>query len=167
VSYFRITGIISFIVISNFSSLLSQQKEKNPINPEDYGKWESITSGEFSPNGKWFAVEISRVNEEDELRIHRVGDSHVITVKSASGPKFSKDGEWIAYTIQEPMEEDSSIQHRQIGYTHLLTETSTTIPEAEDFSFSGRNAHLLVKRYPDDDNNDVSTVNGPKSFQRK
>ena len=157
-SYFRITGIISFIVISNFSSLLSQQKEKNPINPEDYGKWESITSGEFSPNGKWFAVEISRVNEEDELRIHRVGDSHVITVKSASGPKFSKDGEWIAYTIQEPMEEDSNIQHRQIGYTHLLTETSTTIPEAEDFSFSGRNAHLLVKRYPDDDNNDVSTV---------
>ncbi|MEO2159384.1 MAG: prolyl oligopeptidase family serine peptidase [bacterium] len=156
--YFRITILISFIIISNLSQLLGQQEKKSPINPQDYGKWESITSGQFSPDGKWFAVEVSRVNEKNELQIHRIEDGHVITIKFASNSSFSTDSEWIAYTIQESVEEDTNTQRKQMGYTHLLSETSTTIPEVETFSFSGENTHLLVKRYSADDNASISTV---------
>jgi dipeptidyl aminopeptidase/acylaminoacyl peptidase len=158
VPYFRITCLISFVIISSLSPLLGQKNKKSPVSPQDYGKWESITSGQFSPDGKWLAVEVSRIDEKDELQIHRIEDSHVITIKFASNPSFSSDGEWIAYAIQEPVEEDADTQRKQMGYTHLLTEASTTIPEVESFSFSGRNPHLLLKRYPADENVSVSTV---------
>ena len=43
-------------------------QDPEPVQPEDYGQWESLGSGTLSPNGQWLAVPISRVNRENETR---------------------------------------------------------------------------------------------------
>ncbi|MDX1492912.1 MAG: hypothetical protein R3253_02470, partial [Longimicrobiales bacterium] len=50
------------------SSLAAQ--EKPTLTEDDYGKWERLGSATISPDGQWLAVAISRVNDENELRIH-------------------------------------------------------------------------------------------------
>ena len=156
--YSTILALTNLIIFGIFSPLSGQQKQTGPIEPEDYGKWESIVSGELSPTGQWLAVQVSRVNEKNELQIHRLKDGKVITVKSASNPTFSKDGEWIAYTLEATEEGDSSASHKEVGYTHLSTGKSKIISDIQSFSFSGRTDHLLAKRYPVGEDDSFSTV---------
>ncbi len=47
----------------------SAQQEAH-AHSDDYGQWETLGQGVLSPDGQWLAVGISRVNDEDELRIH-------------------------------------------------------------------------------------------------
>ena len=64
----------------------------NPVRPEDYGKWERLGFGALSPLGDWLAVPISRVNEKNELRIHRTDRDEVIVVTNGGRPTFTEDG---------------------------------------------------------------------------
>ncbi|MFW5952222.1 MAG: hypothetical protein ACOCVZ_08915, partial [Gemmatimonadota bacterium] len=44
-----------------------------PLTAEDYGQWETLGQALLSPDGDWLAYFISRVNDENELRVRRVG----------------------------------------------------------------------------------------------
>lgn len=60
--------ILFLFLIAALQPLQAQQKPT--IQPEDYGKWESLGyQVQISPNGKWLAVPIRRVNDKNELRI--------------------------------------------------------------------------------------------------
>lgn len=51
------------------SPLAATVRQKPVVKPADYGQWESLGQPTLSPDGKWLAYPIRRVNEEDELRI--------------------------------------------------------------------------------------------------
>ncbi len=62
-------------------------QEKPTLTEEDYGKWERLGSARISPDGGWLAVQVSRVNDEDELRIHHTGSDSVVVVPYGAGPR--------------------------------------------------------------------------------
>lgn len=103
-------------------------QDRNPVQPEDYGQWESLGSGTLSQNGQWIAVSISRVSGENELRIHHVASDSVIVVGYGTRSAFSPDGQWIAYSIGKSQEEQDRITENDgtvrndLGVTNLNSE---------------------------------------------
>src|SRR5579862_7078048 len=72
---------------------------KQPIAPADYGKWETLGNGVFSPNGKWLAYPIRRTDGTYELRISPTAGGKTQIAKLATEPAFSADSRWVAYAI--------------------------------------------------------------------
>ena len=70
-----------------------------PVTPADYGQFERMGTATLSPDGRWLAVSISRVNEKNELRIHRTDVDSVVVIPYGSFASFSGDSRWVAYQI--------------------------------------------------------------------
>ena len=132
-------------------------QDREPVQPEDYGQWESLASGTLSPNGEWLAVQILRVNRERELRIHQTDSDSVVVVAYGARPAFSEDGQWLAYAIGKSEEETEQIEESDgevrddLGLLNLDTGEQRTIAEIQRFAFGGGGTHLAVARYPTDD----------------
>ncbi|MDX1675516.1 MAG: hypothetical protein R3314_12035, partial [Longimicrobiales bacterium] len=125
-----------------------------PIAPADYGKWESLGFGELSPNGEWMAVPISRVNDENELRIHRVGADSVVVIPYGRQAAFSGDGRWAAYLIglsedeREAMERREERPEQSLGLLDLGSGDTTLIAGVSAFELSDDGRFLAMRRYP-------------------
>ncbi len=66
--------------------------QTKPVSPADYGKWESLGGGAMlSPDGRWLAYPVSRVNENNELRIRGIARDTTIVVPFGTGAVFSAD----------------------------------------------------------------------------
>lgn len=115
------------------------QDAPGPITAADYGQWERLGSGELSPDGAWMAVPISRVNEEDELRIRRVGSDSVVVIGYGSRATFSEDGRRVAYAIGMSDDEREAMRKRDerpessLGILDLASGDTTLIPGVSSF----------------------------------
>jgi Tol biopolymer transport system component len=69
------------------------------ITPKDYGKWEQLGAPRIAPRGDWIAFGVSRVNEENELRLRGGPRDTTVVIAYGAGPSFSADGKWLAYSI--------------------------------------------------------------------
>jgi len=69
------------------------------VTVDDYGKWEQLGRATLSRNGQWMAYPITRVSEENELRIRRLRDDSLFVAPYGTSPAFSDDGRWLAYSI--------------------------------------------------------------------
>ena len=128
-------------------------QEKPTLTPDDYGQWETLGQAVLSPDGLWLAVGISRVDDQDELRIHRTDSDSVVVVPFGRSPRFSDDGAWLAYVIGISPDEREALQERRepvrndMGLLNLRTGEQETIEEISSFSFSGDGRHLALRRY--------------------
>ena len=128
-------------------------QQQPTLTPDDYGQWETLGQATLSPDGLWLAVGISRVNDEDELRVHRTDSDSVVVVPFGRGPRFSEDGAWLAYAIGISPDEREALQERRepvrndMGLLDLRTGEQETIEEISSFSFSGDGRHLALRRY--------------------
>lgn len=126
----------------------------SPVTPEDYGKWETLRSGMLSPNGRWLAYEVTRVNEENELRVRQL-DTDVLTVMPfGEGVSFSSDSRWLAYGIKmseserKKREKQKKSVRNNLGLLNLVTGDSTVVEEVASFIFRDDGAYLAMERYP-------------------
>lgn len=125
----------------------------NPVRPEDYGKWERLGLGALSPLGDWLAVPISRVNEKNELRIHRTDRDEVIVVSNGGRVTFTEDGGWGAYSIGVSKEEREKLEkakkpvRSRMGLINLETGDTTSVADVSAFTFSADGAYVAMKRY--------------------
>ena len=87
------------LAASTLAPPATRAQEKPALTVEDYGRWERLGGATLSPNGRWAAVGISRVNDEGELRIHSTDSDSVVVVPFATRPVFSSDNRWLAYSI--------------------------------------------------------------------
>ena len=158
---------IGLTILAHFTGiapLASQNTPLQPVLPEDYGKWETLSDGRLSPDGTWIAVSISRVNEENELRIHRVEGDSVIVVPHGANPIFSGNGEWVAYTIGEsPQDRETREQKEEplrndVGLVNLETGQQTRMKEVQSFLFGARGDYLSMRRYPTEDGGSTASV---------
>ena len=78
----------------------SAQGARPALQPEEYGQFESIAfSPQLSPDGRWLAYGINRVNDTTELRIRRLDRDSTRTIMWASGPRYSADSRWLAWSV--------------------------------------------------------------------
>jgi dipeptidyl aminopeptidase/acylaminoacyl peptidase len=129
-------------------------QDKPTLTPDDYGKWESFGFADLSPDGEWLAVPTNRVNDEDELRLHRVGTDSIVVVPYGSQARFSDDGRWAAWIIGHSEDERDAAQkanrtlHSRLGLMDLGTGEVTTIDDIANFSFSGDSKFIAMRGYP-------------------
>src|SRR5262245_47940247 len=86
---------------------VASAQSKPLITPKDYGKWETLGQTRLSPKGDWVAVQVNRVDEENQLRLRGGAKDTTISINYANGAVFSADGKWVAYSIGvSPKERD-------------------------------------------------------------
>jgi dipeptidyl aminopeptidase/acylaminoacyl peptidase len=129
-------------------------QSKPLITPKDYGKWEQLGAPRLSPRGDWVAVPLSRVNEENELRIRGGPRDTTIVVAYGAAPAFSANGRWIAYAIGVPPAERDRLQkekkpvHNGIEIRNLATGHTIALGDVNTFSFSPDGRFVAMSRYP-------------------
>ncbi|MDX1494780.1 MAG: prolyl oligopeptidase family serine peptidase, partial [Longimicrobiales bacterium] len=132
-------------------------QEKPTLTEDDYGKWERLGPATISADGEWLAVAISRVNDENELRIHSTTSDSVVVVEYGTRPTFSDDGRWLAYSIG--MSEDAREAARRrdqpvrnkLGLLNLETGEQSTRNDIAAFSFSPDGSYIALRRYKPED----------------
>src|ERR1035437_8614419 len=122
------------------------------IAPADYGKWETLGNGVFSPDGKWLAYPIRRSDGTYELRISSTAGGKTQIAKLATDPAFSADSRWVAYSIgvsEADAEKAPAARKPQnkLGLMDLSTGFATRVDDITAFAFSDRGAFLAMRRY--------------------
>lgn len=127
------------------------------LTPNDYGQWEQLGRAELSPDGRWLAVSISRVSDEDELRIHRTDMDSVVIVAFGSGQTFTEDGRWLVYSMGSSEDEREAARaadrpvRDDVGIMNLADGSVSVREEVSSFSLSADGRFVALKRYPGED----------------
>src|SRR5829696_3062963 len=97
------------------------------VKPADYGKCESLGPASLSPNGRWLAYGVTRVNEENEVRIRPLDRDTAYVVPNGATATFGADSRWIAYLIgvspatRERLERERKPVRTALGIRELAT----------------------------------------------
>jgi len=139
------------------SGAAAQADRKPTLTPQDYGKWEQLGyTATVSEDGRWLAYRITRVNEENELRVAQLDGGVAFTVPNGTGAQFSKDGRWLAYAIgvgpkeRKKLEDQKKPIHTRLGLRNLATGDTLIVDDVAGFDFSDDGAYLVMRRYPPD-----------------
>lgn len=142
-----------FFISLLFASLATAQKQK--LEPKDYAQWQRISSSELSPDGSWFAYNISLMDGDGWLTIKKVGTDSTRNHKFMHGerPQFSNNSKWAAFLIgvSEDKKEKLKKQKKQVRYKLGLMNLSTakvdTFSNVQSFTFSENGKYLAMKKY--------------------
>ncbi len=154
--------LFSILICSfNFSSY-SQQKKY--LTPEDYGKWQSITSSDLSSDGNWIAYQITVQEDNDTLYLTNRTTAKQYKLEFSSGADFSKDNQWIAYSIGLPFkdaeksrEQSKPIEYK-MGLLNLASGKKEIVQNVSRFEFSRNGKFLAILLSPPKENKDKGAV---------
>jgi dipeptidyl aminopeptidase/acylaminoacyl peptidase len=140
------------LAVLAFSSPAAAQQLPT-LTPADYARWESIGTTELSPDGRWIAYTISRVDGDDELRYRAVSEDSTHVVPYAYRPTFSPDGRWLAYGVgvsrqaRERADRAGSSVRSRVGIVDLRTGAATLVDNIASFEFSGDSRFLAMRSF--------------------
>jgi dipeptidyl aminopeptidase/acylaminoacyl peptidase len=123
------------------------------LTPADYGRFENLGAGTLSPDGRWLAVQISRVDEDGELQIYNTATGEKRVVANGLNARFSKDGRWLAYSIGLPQREREQRERARqpvrsrIGVVDLRSGVERITDNIASFEFSGDGRFLAMRGY--------------------
>jgi len=149
------TTIRILVAVLSFGLAAPASAQRPAITPADYGKWESLGFGAtLSPDGRWLAYAVSRVNEQNELRIRLLaGDSQYVALWG-TGAAFSADSRWLAYLVGvSPAERDKLTQEKKPIHTRLVLRDlrgrdTVAVERVASFAFSPDGRSLAMRGYP-------------------
>lgn len=123
------------------------------LKPEDYGKWENLGAAVLSPDGKWLAYTITRVDGDGEVRLRELEGDSTRVLEFGRNPAFSKDGRWLAYTIGVAEKERKALEKAKkpvrgkLGIIELSSGVTDTVTDIPSFAFSGDGRYLAMSGY--------------------
>ncbi len=127
---------------------------KPALTAKDYGQWESVGAARLSPDGIWLAFGVSRVNEENDLRLRGGARDTTIIAQYGTQPVFGADSRWVAYLVGiGPKERDKLLKDKKPVRTsaaarNLRTGDTIAIADVSSFSFSADGRFLAFTKYP-------------------
>jgi hypothetical protein len=142
-------GTLAFLIFA----VPAAAQQKPTLTPADYQKWESFGTTELSPDGRWIAYVIQRVDGDAELRYRAVAQDSTHVVGHANRPSFSPDGRWLAYGIgvsqqeRERLEKANQPIRSKVGLVDLRSGTTTVVDNVASFDFSGDSRFLAMRGY--------------------
>ena len=142
-----------FLFLCASAWLLAQQKPA--VTPAAFAKWETLGAGDLSPDGKWLAYSIRRVNSDEELRVASVNGAGKETVAAfGRRPVFSDDSRFLAYAIglseaeQDKLKKAKKPVEEKLGVLNLGTGETMVIEKVAAFAFSKGGRFLAMQKYP-------------------
>ncbi len=135
------------------------------MTPDDYGKFERLGRSTLSDDGRWLAVEILRVNEENELRARALANpDSVVVVPYGTSAAFSSDGRWLGVSRGVSSDERERLQkakkpvHDDLVLVDLSDGSRTEVEDVASFAFSADGHFLAMRRYPPQGDRDAKGV---------
>jgi len=143
-------GSTLFLILS--TALFAQKKK---LEPEDYGQWQYISSTELSPDGQWFAYNISVEDGDGWLVIKEVGTDSTEEHKFMHGvrPDFSQDNRWAVFQLgvsedkKEKLEEQKKQVHLKLGLMNLVSGKVDTFKNVQSYELSNNGEYLAMAKY--------------------
>ena len=145
------------ILLLLLAALPLAAQTKPTLQAKDYGRFENLGAARLSPNGRWMVYGITRVNEQNELRIRRIDRDSTRTASFGSQPAFSANSRWLAWTIGIPaderrrLEKDKKSVRLSVGLLDLEKQTERAFSTNASFSFDATGRYLAVLGYPPDE----------------
>jgi predicted peptidase len=131
----------------------AETQQRPTLEPADYAKWENLGGGSLSPDGRYFAYTISRVDADGELRIRNMATDSQHVVPYGRNPAFSDDGRWFAYSIGhsekelKAAEKSKTTLHAKVALVDLRTNQTTIIDDIASFEFNGDGRFVTLRGY--------------------
>jgi dipeptidyl aminopeptidase/acylaminoacyl peptidase len=141
--------------VTLFSASLSAQVPR-PVTPGDYGRFETLGLAALSPDGKWLAYSITRVDEHTELRVRSLTRDTTIAIAMGGSPTFNSNSRWLAFTRavtpeeREKLEREKKPVRASLGLLDLATLQWTTLGPSSGHRFSGDGRYIAWRAYPMD-----------------
>lgn len=136
---------------------LATGQSKPGLTPADYGKFESLGAGRPSPDGRWFAYQVSRVDERSELRIADLERDTTRTAAWGSNPRFAASSRWLVWTVgmspdeQEKLTRDKKPIRTGATLLDLRTGVERTFPLISAATFDATGRYLALHGYAPDE----------------
>lgn len=155
----RFTLSTLFLGVGLYVQAQEQQNNRSHLTPADFEKWERITTTEISPEGHWFAYQISPIEGDGWLKLAEVGNDpdEAIKLDYADQPEFSSDGRWFAYRIGVSEEQERELREQQervkydLGLMNLESAEVDTFRNISGFEFSDDGKFLAMNKYAPQD----------------
>jgi dipeptidyl aminopeptidase/acylaminoacyl peptidase len=148
---FKFTHCLSAVLLLMFSASLSAQDTKPTLTIKDYGQWESLGfSRSLSNDGNWFAYDVRRNNDKNEIRLHNLSDNSLKVLAEGSRAQFSNDNQWIGYFINPTAAAKKKSKKPLRSKFRLLKLNGTdsiTVENVNAFGFSDDGRFLTMKHY--------------------
>jgi dipeptidyl aminopeptidase/acylaminoacyl peptidase len=128
--------------------------QKQPVEPADFGQWESLGAGRLSPDGRWLAYDVNRVNENRELRVRGLARDTTLVFPFATGAAFTPDSRWLGFSIGVSPEETERLTrqeqpvHARFGLLDLQSGDTLSVPAIASFRFSSDGRFVAMRGYP-------------------
>ncbi len=155
--------LLSLLVIILCAGMSMAQTKKN-LSTDDYGKWQTLASGDLSPDGAWVAYVISVQEDNDTLYVSNRNSHKTYKLEFGATPEFSKDNKWIAYRIGLPFKEAEKLRDQskpieyKMGLLNLETGKKEVIQGISRFGFSRNGKFLAAYLAPPKENKDKGSV---------
>ena len=127
---------------------------QEPVRPADYARFESPGTATLSPDGRWLAYGVNRVDEQNELRVRLLTRDSTIVIRFGSGATFSGDSRWLVHSVgvspaeRERLTEQKKPVRNRVGLIDLTAGVRTDLDEASAFDISPDGKFLLLRLYP-------------------
>ncbi|MGH7502212.1 MAG: alpha/beta fold hydrolase [Longimicrobiales bacterium] len=138
--------------------------QQQPVKPADFGQWESLGAGRLSPDGRWLAYDVNRVNERRELRVHGMAGDTTLAFLFATGATFTPDSRWLGFSIGLSPEETEKLTaekkpvHSRFTLLDLSSGDTVSVPAIASFRFSADGRFVAMRGYPAEGRNAADVV---------
>ncbi|MDJ0975967.1 MAG: prolyl oligopeptidase family serine peptidase [Planctomycetota bacterium] len=145
------------LILLPLSTPAGAEEAKPPVAPKrletaDYAKWERLGMWGLSPDGKWVAWQVRRMDGDVTLHAATTEGKQRKTFEHGSAPSFSKDGRFLAFRIGVSEKEKAKLAKAKkpapakIGVHDLSKDKTEEIEGVQSFTFSDDGAYLLMRR---------------------
>ncbi|MCZ6834143.1 MAG: prolyl oligopeptidase family serine peptidase [Planctomycetota bacterium] len=155
---FMIEVVLSGRTVIAMQAAPSSVPLKPTLTPADYGQWESLAgNGILTPDGRWLAYGLRRVNRERELRVRQLDGETEHAFAQGANPIFSQDGAWLAWTIslteeeQERLTEQEKPVRQSAGLLDLESGEERTFDDVQRHAFDETGRFLVLLGYAPDE----------------
>lgn len=129
-------------------------QQKPLLTPADYGQFESLGFGtSLSPDGRWLAYLVNRVNEQSELRIRPLDRDTTIVGAFGTAPRFAANSRWLAWTVgvspeqRARLEKDRKPVRTGVAVLNLVTGGRVTHEQVRAHAFDATGQYLALHGY--------------------
>lgn len=133
----------------------SSQDTLPVLTKKDYDQWQILSQTDISPDGKWVAYRITRVEGNDTLFIRSMDPANDTTYAFSfgSGILFTRDSKWAAFRIGYPEKEieKKKEKHQPVKYKmmllHLPDGKTQLFKDIQSYDFARSSGFLAMKAY--------------------
>ena len=145
---------VALMSVVGMASVLAQDP-KRPVRPPDYGQFERLgPRTPLSPDGRWLAVPIMRVDGTSELRTYSVSNvGSPVVAEEGRDPVFAENSAWLAYRVGQPEAEREQLREEGepvqdgLGLLRLESGEADTVDGVGSFDFGAGGGYIVIHRY--------------------